>query len=416
MSPGLTSARNAQQKSGFAVDVQADRFNLKHLRAFCAVAESGSISKASKSVFLSQPAITQAILKLERTIGASLFERSTSGMSLTQSGTIFFERSRRALDYVKKGIRLATHTQLRSLIATVDAGSMTLAASNLNVSPAALHHSIRELERTCGVEFFKRIGNGIWASPQAAALARFGHLAYSELSSGCEETKYLLGQGRTSIRVGATPIPRAQLLPSAIKSINRAMPNVLVSVVDGPYPDLLRGLQQGTLDMIVGALPPQNAPDGLTQERLFSDRLVIVGQAGHPLANKDNVTLEELASCCWAVPRVGTPTRNVFEQMFSTCAAEFPKRHVETSSLILIRGLLDDSDRLTLISGHQVEHELQSGQFERINFNIEDLPRQVGVVTRDDWAPTTAQSRFIEMLRQAAPNQPNTAIAGAAGR
>ncbi|MFQ3186580.1 MAG: LysR family transcriptional regulator of gallate degradation, partial [Marinomonas primoryensis] len=49
--------------------------NLRHLRVFLAVAELKSITRASENIFLSQPAITQAIAKLEGLLGAPLFER-----------------------------------------------------------------------------------------------------------------------------------------------------------------------------------------------------------------------------------------------------------------------------------------------------------------------------------------------------
>jgi len=45
-----------------------DRLNLRHMRAFCMVARCGSISAAAGDVHLSQPAITQAIAKPERSL------------------------------------------------------------------------------------------------------------------------------------------------------------------------------------------------------------------------------------------------------------------------------------------------------------------------------------------------------------
>ena len=51
--------------------MEPDRLNLRHLRAFCEAAALGSISRAAEEVHLSQPAVTQAIAKLEEIAGAT---------------------------------------------------------------------------------------------------------------------------------------------------------------------------------------------------------------------------------------------------------------------------------------------------------------------------------------------------------
>src|SRR5688500_9155726 len=64
-------------KGGMATVYQ---LNLRHLRGMLAVHEHGSISSAAAAVNLSQPALTQGILKLENQLGEVLFERRSDGM------------------------------------------------------------------------------------------------------------------------------------------------------------------------------------------------------------------------------------------------------------------------------------------------------------------------------------------------
>ena len=83
-------------------------FNLRHLRAFCAVADGGSLSAASEVVFLSQPAITQAIAKLEKALGTPMFVRKSRGVFLTEPGALFRNRAERALSRISDGVRLGS--------------------------------------------------------------------------------------------------------------------------------------------------------------------------------------------------------------------------------------------------------------------------------------------------------------------
>ncbi|MEW9855304.1 LysR family transcriptional regulator [Novosphingobium sp. M1R2S20] len=65
------------------------------LRYFLAVAELGSFSRAARSVSVTQPTLSAGIAKLERELGARLFERERKGVSLTPAGSRFLARARR---------------------------------------------------------------------------------------------------------------------------------------------------------------------------------------------------------------------------------------------------------------------------------------------------------------------------------
>lgn len=87
--------------------------NLPFYKIFCTVAETGNISKAAKELYISQPAISKSIQKLEENIGTPLFSRSSRGVTLTDEGEMLYEHVRSAFetlslgeDKVKKSIEL----------------------------------------------------------------------------------------------------------------------------------------------------------------------------------------------------------------------------------------------------------------------------------------------------------------------
>lgn len=73
------------------------QISLKQLVYFIAVAESGSISKALTSLNVSQSVVTEAIKKLEDTLGAELFTRHARGMILTHAGHQFLRHAHEVL-------------------------------------------------------------------------------------------------------------------------------------------------------------------------------------------------------------------------------------------------------------------------------------------------------------------------------
>src|SRR5258708_12757088 len=74
---------------------------LHQLRYFCAVAESGSFSRAAEQSHVAQPSLSQQILKLEDELGARLFDRLGRSVRLTEVGKTFLPRARAVLREVE---------------------------------------------------------------------------------------------------------------------------------------------------------------------------------------------------------------------------------------------------------------------------------------------------------------------------
>ena len=64
---------------------------IQQARVFLAVAREGSFSAAARRLYRTQPTVTMAVQKLERELGARLFERVGHGVRLTRAGRLFME-------------------------------------------------------------------------------------------------------------------------------------------------------------------------------------------------------------------------------------------------------------------------------------------------------------------------------------
>ncbi len=77
--------------------------NLNQYRIFYAVAQAGSISKASENLYISQPAVSKSISKLEESLDAVLLKRSRKGITLTDEGETLYEQLRIAFSAIEAG-------------------------------------------------------------------------------------------------------------------------------------------------------------------------------------------------------------------------------------------------------------------------------------------------------------------------
>jgi DNA-binding transcriptional LysR family regulator len=392
--------------------------NIRHLRAFREVARHRSIRRASAEVYLSQPAITQAIAKLEAALDISLFDRRSDGMFVTEPGTLYLSRVERALSYIETGTReavkighkkggrgfanldqLVTGVQLRATAALSESENFSLAARNIGISQPSLHRAARDLERLSGMALFNASNRGIELSPAARIVAWHAKLAFAELDQGVSEVEEWKGSGSGRIVVGTMPLARTFILPTAILALMATHPEVRISVIDGPYDDLLHGLRHGDIDILIGALRDPLPVADIVQQPLFDDLLMIAVRKTHPLAGRANVGPGDMVDFPWVLPRKGTPTRQHFEAMFHD--TDEPGNIIEASSLVLIRGLILGSDALTLISAHQIRHEQQSGLMVPVDVDTSGTSRPIGVTLRRDWQPTATQRKFLDDLRDA---------------
>lgn len=380
--------------------------NLRHLRLFVAVADLKSLTLASENWHISQPAVTQAINKLERETGGRLFERSRNGLFLTPRGEVLERRVRRAfalldpaLDEISPRLRLSlSFAQLQALIAVSESENFTLAARRLALAQPTVHRAVTQVEREAARSLFERTSFGILPTRLCQALVQAARLAIYELDQSEAELATFSGDEAGTIVIGAMPLARSVLLPRALARFRSEQPTYPVRIYDGPYDELLGALRRGTVDFLIGALRDPAPIGDIVQTRLFDDRLALLARPDHPLAGREMISVDELLAYPFVVPRQGTPTRTQFETIFRTAGREPPHRLIESGSLVLMRELLAESDHLGCLSRHQSQRECDRGLLTALSFPSDHLLRPIGLTCRANWRPTLVQSLMLRLI------------------
>src|SRR5215467_12028618 len=91
------------------------------LRYVCAIAETGSFSRAAERCQVAQPSLSQQVLKLEEDLGAKLFDRLGRSVRLTETGRAFLPHARAILQQME-GARLAVADKSADLRGSVAVG------------------------------------------------------------------------------------------------------------------------------------------------------------------------------------------------------------------------------------------------------------------------------------------------------
>lgn len=370
-------------------------YNLRHLAAIAQIAELGTMGAAARAVNLTQPALTQALARVESQLGLPLFERRHDGMVPTPAADLIVPRIRAALDHAISPH--VTTARLRALLALADSGSYLGASLATGLAVPTLHRAVKDLSLSLRKVLVERRSNAVVLTEAGQALARSFRLARLEIEAGLAEIEALKGREIRRITVGAMPLSRARILPAAVTRFLKRHPLVRIAIAEGARAELVEPLRNGMIDMMIGALRDPLVEPDLVQTPLFQDEPIVVARAGHPLCGA-SVDLAALAQHAWILPGKGSPLRDSWEAMFADAGRASPPVPVESGSVMTIRQVLIDSDFLTLVSPDQVAVELEANWLVSLGRLPAQFRRQIGLTTRASWRPTSVQAEFLADL------------------
>ena len=290
-------------------------------------------------------------------------------------------------------------------LAAVRHGNLTEAAAELGVSQPALSKSIKALERTLGVRLLDRGRFGVAPTPAGEALLQHGQVVEAELRNAAGAIEALKGARSGHVLVGCGPTEANRLLPQALLRLAETHPELRVTALYGLNESLMPWVKLGEVDFALSSVPGRAVDPALTHEALFTETGVIVARAGHPLASHRAIEPALLAHQRWILPRRRELERLAFDDFFTRHDLEPPQAQVETTSTVLMKSLVMQSDALTFIPRELIWWEVQAGQLTPLNVRGTDWTRIVGITRRRRGSVSPAAARLIEALREVARRQ-----------
>lgn len=387
---------------------------LHQLKVFLSVAHSGSIARSAEQIFKAPSAVTRSINELEQLLGTPLFERKPRGMLLNAYGEAVERRGLRIQEEVRlaseefcstrsEGTALAnllfSGRKLQLFISVAELRNISRVATQLGISQAGASMALSRMEASLGQPLFHRMLQGMVISDAATKLFARGKRIIAELRHMQSDLSAIAGTLMGAVAVGALPLGRTKIVPQGIANALKRHPDLRVTTLESPYEVLASGLRNGEIDFIFGALRKDERCRGLISEPLFNDRLGIIARANHPLAGRKKISLEELLSRQWILPRINAPGRRLIDESFQELGLTPPSPSVETGDLAILRSLLINSDMLTAISPHQLCFELVAGDLIELPVELGRTIREIGITLREGAQLSPAVAVVLEAIR-----------------
>ena len=194
----------------------------------------------------------------------------------------------------------------------------TRAAESLCVSQPALSIHIQQLEKELGSPLFDRTGRHVRHVRLTEAGRRLlvhANDMLRALEKGKQEIADLRGLMCGSVTLGVNNIFVPKLMSKCVSEYSATYPDVDVIVKMGNLEELESLILAGAADLALAWLPPES--DEIQAEALFSDEIVLVVSAKHPLAHRDEVNARELEGLQLALPTLATNIRRLVNTEFA---------------------------------------------------------------------------------------------------
>ncbi len=198
---------------------------------------------------------------------------------------------------------------LRLLQEIARTGSLSAAACELGFSQPAVSYQLRSLEREVGTVLVVRNGRTTRLTPAGEALAGHADRILSSIQTAERDLADIVGSQAGLVRIAAFPSGCATVVPAAMAAMRRERPAVEIQLHQAEPPSARAMVRRGEADLAVSyrydappatrRAPSREAP--LRRITLLEDPVQLVLPVDHPLADREEIALGDLADATWII-------------------------------------------------------------------------------------------------------------------
>src|SRR3984957_3641503 len=190
---------------------------------------------------------------------------------------------------------------LRYFVAVAEEGSLTNAAERrLHTAQPSLSRQIRDLELEVGVKLLVRGARGVELTGAGRVFLDYARLALLQVEAAGEAARRAAAPEKSAFVIGFLTGQELVWLPETLRILRELDPAIEITIASQSSPELAGGLMRGKVD--VAFLRREAQAPGLAFKFLIKEPLVAVLPAGHRLAARKEIRLQDIAGETYITP------------------------------------------------------------------------------------------------------------------
>ncbi len=289
--------------------------------------------------------------------------------------------------------------QLETFCKVAELGSFSRAAEAVYLTQPTVSGHIASLEQIFGLKLFDRLGRKTTLTNAGRSLYRYAKEILrlrDEALNAIYEFSHLI---RGRITIGGSTIPGEYFLPKVMGGFHKVAPGISVNLLIADSQEIVDILLAGEIEM--GVVGMRFNGEKVKSHPLFKDRVIIIAHLKHPLAQKREVSWEELKSVPLLIRERGSGTREAFERYVTAAGYRLEDLKIlgEVGSSTAVKEGVKAQIGLGFISNLAVREEIEGGKVKEIKVKGSSAPERdfFLVVSRGRELSPPAR-RFMEFL------------------
>jgi DNA-binding transcriptional LysR family regulator len=293
--------------------------------------------------------------------------------------------------------------QCRHVLALDQHRNFARAADALGLTQPALTRSLQVLEKSIGARLFDRNRARVEPTPVGERLIERARLLVNQAHDIEQDLQQMLGLEVGLLRIGAGPYPADLSVGTAVGRLVLRHPALMVDLSVADWSELMRRVASGELELAIADTGVAEQDDRLVVDSLPRHQLNFFCRAGHPLASRAVLSLEELRQH----PLVGT---SLPPQMAALAAknkmgmrANLPSGitapEIRVDTFALARRIVMESDAVGGAVSSQIQDSVARGELVMLPLELPWLKTNYGIIRLANRTPSPAALAFMEILR-----------------
>ncbi|MBO4942237.1 MAG: LysR family transcriptional regulator [Muribaculaceae bacterium] len=203
--------------------------------------------------------------------------------------------------------------QLKYFVKVAETLNFSEAAKALFVTQSTLSQQIKQLEGELRVQLFTRSSHNVDLTEAGSELLPYARQTIIDADQCTARICDLNNLSAGTLNIGVT-YSFSPILTETLVTFMKSYPHIKLNIIYRPMAELMDILRRREVDFVL-AFKPSEKIEGVESHIIFQNCLSVVVSSYHPLASRDRITLDELATYDLALPTPGLQARNAFDRI-----------------------------------------------------------------------------------------------------
>ena len=272
-----------------------------------------------------------------------------------------------------------------------NAKSISKGAEKLMISQPAVTQSIKTLESELGGKLFTRTPKGVVLTNEGLELYNYIKEGMNYFINGTNKFLSLKNLDAGILNIGSTTTISENYLMPYLKNFHKLYPNVVINIVNDLTSNLIKLLRNGSLDIIVIAIPDYEIKD-LNLNTISELHDIFVS-----CKKLEKIDIKELVKIPLLIQKSPSITRVNFDKFIFDNNLTY-KTNMEVVSHGLLKELVKNDFGIGILTKEFIKEDLNKSIFE-IKTSKKIYTRKLGFAIKKDIYPTYTTTKFIELLK-----------------